>query len=47
MLALFFIGGGPNLVIGAVYDSLLLWPIMALVPGVPPGRRPVVAGPAR
>jgi type III secretion protein T len=32
MLALFFVGGGPNLVIGAVYDSLLLWPILAPFP---------------
>jgi len=32
MLALFFVGGGPNLVIGALYDSLQVWPIMALFP---------------
>jgi len=32
MLALFFVGGGPNLVIGALYDSLQVWPIMALLP---------------
>jgi type III secretion protein T len=32
MLALFFVGGGPNLVIGALYDSLQFWPIMALFP---------------
>lgn len=32
MLALFFAGGGINLVVGALYDSLQLWPIMALFP---------------
>lgn len=36
MLALFFAGGGPDLVIGAVYDSLLLWPILAPFPEFQP-----------
>ncbi len=36
MLALFFVGGGPDLLIGAVYDSLLLWPILAPFPEFQP-----------
>jgi type III secretion protein T len=32
VLALLFAGGGINLVVGALYDSLQLWPIMALFP---------------
>ena len=44
MLALFFIGGGPNLVIGAVYDSLLLWPIMASFPEFHPDAGRLLLG---
>ena len=44
MLALFFVGGGTNLVIGAVYDSLLLWPIMAPFPEFQPDTGRLLLG---
>lgn len=32
LVALFFLSGGPAIVIGALYDSLLLWPVLAPLP---------------
>jgi type III secretion protein T len=44
LLALFFLSGGPMLVIGALYDSLLLWPILAPFPEFQPDTGKLLLG---
>lgn len=44
LLALFFLSGGMPIVIGAVYDSLLLWPILAPFPEFQPDTGTLLLG---
>lgn len=44
LVVLFFVGGGPHLVIGAIYQSEQLWPIMAPMPVFQPGTGDLLLG---